>query len=394
MWRDYATPPLGLLIYAIFRMACKLADETLAVILSIVLEVADDDFISMQTDSGPFARRDYSTADALLVCKRWMRVATPLLLYTCIIRYTAQAQALANALKKNPELAQFVKRMRIEGSYGASVKQFLTQTKQIDELAISMPDLSKDNAKPMYSVLGTLCPRRLVLFNFSSTGNAQSIFAAEALRAFLRSSESLVRGFLSFVGFILFGFQQEMVCSLYSFQSAMLLPDMAPTITKLSIWMEPNTFLYNQASHILDKWPRLRYIEFICDRVAPELPTEDVLKRHGNQLFLRVSGERYAVDEFNMKRDLCSCAEPECPAMSSRRSNKSTNLRGMSPLCRFLAGNRWKITLFRCRARFGRTCFGGTCTPLPFAPPMRTGCLRHRRFAACSRCTNLFICIK
>jgi len=188
-----ATPTLGLLIRATSRMACKLADETLAVILSIVLEVADDDFISMQTDSGPFARRDYSTADALLVCKRWMRVATPLLLHTCIIRSAAQAQALAKALKKNPELAQFVKRMRIESSHGAAVKQFLTQTKQIDELAISMPVLAKDNAKPMYSVLGTLRPRRLVLFNYSSTGNAQSIFATDALRAFVESSDNLVR---------------------------------------------------------------------------------------------------------------------------------------------------------------------------------------------------------
>jgi len=179
-------------------MACRLADEILDVILSSVLEVADDDFISTATESGPFARRDYSTADALVVCKQWMRVATPLLLHTCIVRSMAQAEALATTLNKNPELAQYVKRMRIEGSYGMSAKRILEQTKNIDELAITMPISAKDNAKPMYSVLGALRPWRLVLCDFTRPTCAQSMFAVEAVRALVKSSDSLVRAIVVF----------------------------------------------------------------------------------------------------------------------------------------------------------------------------------------------------
>ena len=96
-------------------MAHKLADETWAAILEHILEVPDDDFISCETTSGPFSRRDYSNADVLLVCKRWLRIATPLVFRTCIIRSTAQAQVLAKALKKNPEFGVLVKQLRLEG---------------------------------------------------------------------------------------------------------------------------------------------------------------------------------------------------------------------------------------------------------------------------------------
>jgi len=89
-------------------------------------------------------------------------------------------------------------------------------------------------------------------------------------------------------------FQQEIVCSLHSFRYIVQY-DATPAIAKLSTWTKPNTVWYNETSQFLNKWPHLRCIEFICDHFALKLPTDDVLKWHGNQLFIRAHGEEYAI---------------------------------------------------------------------------------------------------
>ena len=176
-------------------MAHKLADETWATILEHVLDVLDDDFISCETTSGPFSRRDYSNADVLLVCKRWLRIATPLVFHTCIIRSTAQAQALAKALKKNPEFGVLIKQLRLEGCYSASVPNILKKATRLEDLAISLPATSKDNGKPMFAILDSLTPRRLIICNWRRTSNAQATFALNALRSFIKKCDTLVCAF-------------------------------------------------------------------------------------------------------------------------------------------------------------------------------------------------------
>ena len=98
-------------------MAHKLADELLKEILSPPLLVDDALFADTGAVS-PFSRAMYSAADVLHVCKRWMRVATPSLYETVVIRSKAQAQALAAALKHNKDFGRYVKKLRLEGSYG------------------------------------------------------------------------------------------------------------------------------------------------------------------------------------------------------------------------------------------------------------------------------------
>jgi len=173
-------------------MAHKLADETWATILELILDVHDDDFISFETHTGPFSHRDHSNADVLLVCKRWLRIATPLAFHTCIIRSTAQSQALAKALKKSPESGVLVKRLRLEGCYGASVPNILEKATRLEDLAITLPISSKDNGKPMFAVLNTLQPRRLIICNSPNMYNAQIIFAVDKLKDFIRECDSLV----------------------------------------------------------------------------------------------------------------------------------------------------------------------------------------------------------
>ena len=98
-------------------MASKLADELTNQILSDILVVRDERFSDTGATS-PFSDARFSTADLLLVCKRWMRVGTPALYETVIIRSTAQARAFAAALKHNATLGALVKKLRLEGSYG------------------------------------------------------------------------------------------------------------------------------------------------------------------------------------------------------------------------------------------------------------------------------------
>jgi len=177
-------------------MAHNLADEIWATILKIILNVPDDDFISYKTSSGPFSHRDYSNADVLLVCKRWLRIATPLVFHTCIIRSTAQAQALAKALKKNPEFGSLIKQLRLEGCYGASVPNILEKATRLEDLAISLSINSKDNGKPMFAILGSLTPRRLIVCNSpKNSGCVQATFALTALQNFMKTCSTLVRVF-------------------------------------------------------------------------------------------------------------------------------------------------------------------------------------------------------
>ncbi|KAH7050361.1 hypothetical protein BKA62DRAFT_459626 [Auriculariales sp. MPI-PUGE-AT-0066] len=100
-------------------MAHKLADELLKDILSPPLLVPDDMFANRDTVS-PFSKVDRSAADVLLVCKRWMCVGTPALYHTVVLRSMAQAKALASALRRCPDFGTYIRRLRVEGSYGVN----------------------------------------------------------------------------------------------------------------------------------------------------------------------------------------------------------------------------------------------------------------------------------
>ena len=173
-------------------MTQKLPNEIWATILEYILKVPDDDFISHTTSSGPFSQRHHSNAVVLLVCKRWLRTSTPLVYRTCIIRSQAQAQALDDALKKNPEFGALMKQLRLEGCYGVSVPNILEKATGLEDLAIKMPVSPEDNTRPAFATLHTLTPRRLIVCNTGTPGDAQASFARTALRRFLKTCNTLV----------------------------------------------------------------------------------------------------------------------------------------------------------------------------------------------------------
>ncbi|EJD35029.1 hypothetical protein AURDEDRAFT_175902 [Auricularia subglabra TFB-10046 SS5] len=145
-------------------MADRLPDETLAAILAESVVVPDASFAATMADKSPFAEIAHSSSTILLVCKRWMRVATPLVYETVILRSVAQSRALAEVLKEKPQLGCYVRKFRVEGGVGASICKIFKAAPRITDLCLTIDLYADDKAVHMYtSLFDSVAPRRLVL---------------------------------------------------------------------------------------------------------------------------------------------------------------------------------------------------------------------------------------
>ncbi|KAJ7611793.1 hypothetical protein FB45DRAFT_760455, partial [Roridomyces roridus] len=141
----------------------SLPDEIISEILSPALKVPDDKFADTYEIS-PFTEYSESPSAYLLVCKSWLRVATPLLYNIVVLRSKAQAKALGQALSKNKDLGQFIKCFRVEGGYGAPMRTILKAAPNITDLCLSFWDIfASDNTVGLCDGLASIQPRRLIL---------------------------------------------------------------------------------------------------------------------------------------------------------------------------------------------------------------------------------------
>ncbi|KAJ6567103.1 hypothetical protein B0H19DRAFT_1139456 [Mycena capillaripes] len=143
----------------------SLPDEIISEILSPALKVSDEVF-SDTSEVSPFASYSESTSAYLLVCKSWLRVATPLLYNVVILRSKAQAKALGLALSGNKQLGQFIKKLRVEGGYGPPMHIILRSSPNITDLFISFEIYSSDNTGGLCKGLPLINPTRLILRDF------------------------------------------------------------------------------------------------------------------------------------------------------------------------------------------------------------------------------------
>ncbi|KAF7329286.1 F-box domain-containing protein [Mycena kentingensis (nom. inval.)] len=171
--------------------ATSIPDEILSEILSPALKVADDAF--SDTSSAAFAAYEESTSAYLLVNRAWLRVATPLLYHTVVLRSKAQAVALADALAANNYLGRFVKRMRIEGGFGPSMKKIFAQTSNVTDLFLSLDIYSNDSVGGLCSGLNLLSPSRLILKRDTRTRNKMVTALENAVVAAVPGWDRLVR---------------------------------------------------------------------------------------------------------------------------------------------------------------------------------------------------------
>ncbi|KAJ7237746.1 hypothetical protein B0H12DRAFT_1138520 [Mycena haematopus] len=140
----------------------SLPDEIISEILSPALKVSDELFCD-QSDISPFAKNSESTSAYLLVCKPWLRVATPLLYNTVVLRSKAQAKALSVALSGNKELGHFIRKLRVEGGYGPPMHIILQCSPNISDLFLSFILYSSDNTSGLCKGLRLINPTRLIL---------------------------------------------------------------------------------------------------------------------------------------------------------------------------------------------------------------------------------------
>ena len=140
-----------------------LANELLVHILSPTFLVPEAHF----ADNGhisPFAKVMQSSADVQLVCKRWMRVSTPLLYECVVIRTRAQAYALRLALTRHPEFGRFIRRLRLEGVFGEYLDAEVFEKMQgVKQLCFTFSFSSLNNIAGLQRAFEVFNPERVVL---------------------------------------------------------------------------------------------------------------------------------------------------------------------------------------------------------------------------------------
>ncbi|TFK38628.1 hypothetical protein BDQ12DRAFT_712614 [Crucibulum laeve] len=143
-----------------------LPDELVKEILSPALRVSDEAFSDTSRKS-PFSGYAHTTSSLLLVCKSWLRVATPLLYHIVVLRSKAQAQALDVALRSNKELGVFIKKIRVEGGYGASMKTIYKNAPNVTDLFVSLALYSSDSVSGMCAGFSYINPTRLIIYDLT-----------------------------------------------------------------------------------------------------------------------------------------------------------------------------------------------------------------------------------
>ncbi|KAJ7621386.1 hypothetical protein FB45DRAFT_839272 [Roridomyces roridus] len=166
--------------------ANSLPDEIISEILSPALKVPDKKFSSMSGKS-PFTAYSESPSVYLLVCKSWLRVATPLLYNVVVLRSKAQAKALALTLSKNKDFGRFIRYLRVEGGYGAPLRTILQSSPDVTDLFIDLDIWSSDNPCGLCAGLGMINPTRLILWEPRSAGRTENKMATKLLDALIKA---------------------------------------------------------------------------------------------------------------------------------------------------------------------------------------------------------------
>nr|GAT46909.1 predicted protein [Mycena chlorophos] len=137
--------------------------EIISEILSPLLKVPDDLFANNRPTS-PFAQyAKPSTSAYLVVCKKWLLAATPLLYNVVVLRSQAQAEALAKVLGEHNGLGNHIRKLRVEGGYGDAMLTILASAPNITDLLLSMEIWGGNSTDGLCEGLPLVNPRRLIM---------------------------------------------------------------------------------------------------------------------------------------------------------------------------------------------------------------------------------------
>lgn len=122
----------------------NLPEEILHEILKPLFHVTSEDFrlVALEPPSDqppwqfPELLRLPRSPSTLLVCKQWLRAATPLFYQSLEVRSDGAMEGLANKLLAAPHLGRYIRRLRLAGAYGRSLDVIAKNSSNIQELSI------------------------------------------------------------------------------------------------------------------------------------------------------------------------------------------------------------------------------------------------------------------
>ncbi|KAJ7049920.1 hypothetical protein C8F01DRAFT_1180947 [Mycena amicta] len=129
--------------------------EIISEILSPLLKVPDELFSNNKAVS-PFAQY-------LVVCKKWLHAATPLLYNIVVLRSLAQAEALAKVLAAHNGLGNHIRKLRVEGGYGDAMLTILGSAPHLTDLFLSLEIWSGNSTDGLCQGLPLVNPTRLII---------------------------------------------------------------------------------------------------------------------------------------------------------------------------------------------------------------------------------------
>lgn len=146
---------------------------------------------SLEYDGAP--RWHSPPANELLVCKRWLRVATHIF-YQCVkVENAKQMRKLAKTLRAHPQLGNLVRSLHISGGYGIDLYAVARHAPHIENLFIYPHMMSKDSNAGFIRALPHLKPKRLYVgSDYGSPHNVKEQQLREALRKGVREWSTLV----------------------------------------------------------------------------------------------------------------------------------------------------------------------------------------------------------
>jgi hypothetical protein len=146
-----------------------LPNEILALVLKDVCEIDDEVFLSNRLLEEPPQSSTVRMA-SLFVCRSWYPVACSPFYRTVILRSQAQASRLAYTLGRQPNLGNYVHRIRLTDGFGVTARRILLATPHLTHLSLSLAMSHKSNAQGCDS-LPCIQPQSLRLYDYNNRYN-------------------------------------------------------------------------------------------------------------------------------------------------------------------------------------------------------------------------------
>nr|GAT57506.1 predicted protein [Mycena chlorophos] len=163
-------------------MSEHLPYEIISEVLAPLLKVSDDLFANNEAVSVFANYRRQSTSPYLVVCKKWLHAATPLLYNVVVLRSKAQANALAATLEAHNGLGHHVRKLRVEGGYGGAMLTILRHSPNVTDLFLSL-EIYGATTTGICKGLPLINPKRLILHEgkaFRTTKSVEEMVEAVA----------------------------------------------------------------------------------------------------------------------------------------------------------------------------------------------------------------------